>query len=120
MTRTFVLALILLSAWPAPVMAERIFYRSEIWRETSSSVQRLSLLGVLRAWERMAETADTGALSLRQREALRFHDCLTRGSHSTDELLERVTAFASAHPDRLYYSLSDFIAEGLKGLCSES
>lgn len=66
MTRAFVLALILLSAWPAPVMAD------------------------------------------------------TRGSHSTDELLERVTAFASAHPDRLYYSLSDFIAEGLKGLCSES
>lgn len=120
MIRAMVLSMFLVSAWTASAMADRIFYRSETWRETSSSVQRLSLLGVLRAWERMAETADTGALSLRQREALHLHDCLTRGSHSTDELLERVTAFASAHPDRLYYSLSDFIAEGLKGLCSES
>lgn len=108
---------ILLALWPAPAPAERIFYRSEIWLGTSPAVQRLSLHGVLEGWERMAEGAGAGALSLRQREALRFHDCLAANSRSFEELLDRITAFSLARPDQVYYSLSDFIAEGLKGLC---
>lgn len=119
MKRSFLLAfLILASAWPGAAGAQRIFYRSGTWLEASPSVQRLSLLGVLQAWERLAESVEEGRSSLRQREALRLHDCLTGGSRSTAELLEQVTAFSLAHPDRVYYSLTDFIAEGLKNLCS--
>lgn len=43
---------------------------------------------------------------------------ISGSSRSHAELLERVTAFSLAYSDRLYYSLSDFIAEGLKDLCS--
>lgn len=111
------LPLALALAWPRAAVAERIFYRGGVWLETSAQVQRLSLHGVLRAWERLAEAAPAGQLSLREREALRLQHCLTGGSHSFTGLLERVTAFSFAFPDRLYYSLSDFITEGLRGLC---
>ncbi len=113
----FLPVLFLLPAWFDAAEADRIFCRGGSWLETSSSVQRLSLLGVLRGWEQVAQVAAGDALSLRQREALRLQDCLARNSYSTDELLSRITAFSFAHPDRVYYSLSDFIAEGLKPLC---
>ncbi|MBI4608926.1 MAG: hypothetical protein HY726_07960 [Candidatus Rokubacteria bacterium] len=109
------LPLCLLAASVQLAPAERIFYRGGLWLETSASVQRLSLHGVLEAWERIARSAEAGELSLRQREAVRLHECLTRRSHG--ELLERVAELSRAQPDRVYYSLSDFIAEGLKDLC---
>jgi hypothetical protein len=112
------LALVCAPAWAGSAEADRIFYRGGTWLETSAAVQRLSLLGVLRGWEQVAETGGTAALSRRQREALRLHDCLTGSSRSTDELLDRITAFSFAHADRLYYSLSDFITEGLRDLCA--
>jgi len=117
MKRVLLLLLVLISPWPGAAGAERIFYRSGTWLETSPAVQRLSLLGVLQAWERMAESTVTDTLSLRQQEAMRFHDCLRASSRSTDELLEQVTAFSFTRPDQVYYSLTDFIAEGLKALC---
>lgn len=90
MTRLlFLLPLVLISAWPGAAGAER-----------------------------MAESTVTDTLSPRQREAMRFHDCLRASSRSTDELLEQVTAFSFARPDQVYYSLTDFIAEGLKALCT--
>ena len=113
------LLVVLLFTWAGRAEAGRIFYRGGTWLETSTGVQRLSLLGVLRAWERTAEVAEGEAPSLRQREAVRLYDCLIRTSRSTDELLERITAFSFTDPDRVFYSLSDFVAEGLKGLCAE-
>jgi len=97
---------------PSPAAADRIFYRGEVWLETSAGVQRLSLLSVLRGWERVAESAGAGTLSLRQREAVRLHRCLS--ARPVEELLERVTSFGLAGPERVHYSLSDFIrgAEG--------
>jgi hypothetical protein len=115
--RAVLLCLIVASLWPGAASADRVFYRSGVWLETSAGVRRLSLLGVLRAWEQLAETAAPGSLSLRQREAMRLHDCLIRTARSHDEMLERVTSLSRAYPDRIHYSLSDFIADGVKDLC---
>ncbi|MBI4587853.1 MAG: hypothetical protein HY725_03360 [Candidatus Rokubacteria bacterium] len=116
----FAFALIL----PAGAAADRIFYRGEIWLETSPSVQHLSLVGVLRAWEEVAaevrKPARAGETpSGRQREVLRLHECLTAGSRrSTEELLQVVvTTFGALEPERVFYSLSEFIAEALRELC---
>lgn len=108
---------ILVSTWPGPVSADRIFYQSGLWLETSAPVQRLSLLGVLRAWEVLAETGPAHRLSPRQHPFVRLHHCLKASAHTTDALLEQVTVFSFTRPDRIYYSLSDFMAETLKDLC---
>lgn len=107
-----------------PASAERIFFRGETWLETSPSVQHLSLVGVLRAWERIAREALSvagPALSRREREAIRLYDCLLAPSpRPVDELLRVVTAFGAKDPERVFYSLSDFIGEGLRQLCPAS
>ena len=100
--------------------ADRVFYRAGTWLETSLGVQRLSLTGVLRGWERVAGEAEGAALagqpvSWRQREAVRLTGCLTGATVA--EVQERVTTFASIHADRIFYSLSDFIAESLQDRC---
>jgi len=116
----FAVALLL----PAEPAAERIFYRAEIWLETSPRVQHLSLVGALRGWEKVAIEARQaavagGALSKRQREILRLQECVRgRSPRSTEELLRVVTVFAAREPERVFYSLSDFIAEGLKEFCA--
>jgi hypothetical protein len=104
--------------------ADRIFYRAETWLETSRDVKRLSVIGVLEGWTRVAGEAEDAVLagvplSHRQREALRLTDCLTGSTRrSVTEILERVTAFASIDPKRVFYSLSDFLAASLVGVCS--
>lgn len=97
--------------------AERIFYRSSLWLESSSSVQHLSLVGVLRAWERLARAAETERLPYRQQEFARLHRCLVGSAFRTQDLLDRLTVFSFSHLDRSYYSLTDFVAEGLRELC---
>lgn len=115
------LALLLAAAFDA--RADRIFYRAGTWLETSPAVQRLSFEGVLRGWERVASEVEEAAmsgqpLSRREREVLRLTDCLTGPARRpTGDLLGRVTAFAAADPDRVFYSLSDFLAASLKDLC---
>jgi hypothetical protein len=111
------LALVLLAAGPA--RAERIFYRSSLWLETSPGVQHLSLVGVLQAWERLARVAEREPLPVRQQAFVVLHRCLARRGYPTPALLERLTAFGLENPDGVYSSLSDFAAEGLRALCPE-
>ncbi|MBI2466464.1 MAG: hypothetical protein HYV62_01380 [Candidatus Rokubacteria bacterium] len=121
--RAAALALLAVLGLAGEARADRIFYRARTWLETSPAVQRLSLDGVLRGWERVATEVEEAAmadqpLSRRQREALRLTDCLAeRARRGAAELLERATAFAAAEPDRIFYSLSDFLAAALKALC---
>ncbi len=100
--------------------AERIFYRSGMWLETSAPVQHLSLLGVLQAWERLARAPGPDPLPVRYRAFVGLHHCLAARGESTPALLDRVTLFSLRRPDRTYYSLTDFIAEALRELCPES
>jgi len=113
--------IVLLLAWtcPRPASADRIFYAGGLWLETSPSVQRLSLQGVLRGWEALAEAGAANRLSPRQLPFVRLHHCLVGGGQSTDALLEKVTVFSFSHPDRVYYSLTDFLAEALRDLCPD-
>jgi hypothetical protein len=114
---------LLLAGAAVDAAADRIFYRAETWLETSPEVRRLSVVGVLQGWARVAGDAEEAALaerplSLRQREALRLAECLLGSTpRPVPEILERVTAFASADPQRVFYSLSDFVAASLVGLC---
>ncbi len=103
--------------------ADRIFYRAETWLETSPDVQRLSVIGVLDGWAHVAAEAEDAALagaplSHRQREAVRLTDCLTGPTRrAVPEIQDRVTAFASVDPKRIFYSLSDFVAASLVSFC---
>lgn len=45
------------------------------------------------------------------------HDSTGPARRPTGDLLGRVTAFAAADPDRVFYSLPDFLAASLKDLC---
>ncbi len=112
------LAFCLLAAQSA--QAERIFYWSGMWLETSAPVQHLSLLGVLRGWERLASAAEREPLPPRSQAFVRLHHCVGGRAYSTSALLERLTAFSLQHPDRAYYSLSDFVAEAFRELCPGS
>lgn len=104
--------------------ADRIFYRAATWLETSAEVQRLSLLGVLRGWERLAVEAERTAVAgggptHRQRAAARLTDCIGAEAHAVlVDVQARVTAFAAADPERIAYSLSDFIAAALAAVCA--
>ncbi|HXF96028.1 MAG TPA: hypothetical protein VNI61_07975 [Gemmatimonadales bacterium] len=111
------LALVVVAADPA--RAERIFYRASLWLETSASVQHLSLVGVLQAWERLARIAEREVLPARQQAFVQLHRCLGRRGYATPALLERLTAVSLENPDGVYYSLSDFAAEALRPLCPE-
>lgn len=116
-------ALLLFLGFAGAARADRIFYRAGTWLETSPAVQRLSIEGVLRGWERVAAEVEEAAmagepLTRRQHEALRLADCLgDRARRGSAELLEHATAFAAAEPGRVFYSLSDFLAESFKTLC---
>jgi hypothetical protein len=114
---TGLLITLILAAGPA--RAERIFYRASLWLETSPSVQHLSLVGVLQAWERLARAAERERLPHRQQAFAQLHRCLGRRGYATPALLERLTAFSLENPDGVYYSLSDFAAEALRPLCPE-
>ncbi|MGH7321458.1 MAG: hypothetical protein ACRELA_17780 [Candidatus Rokuibacteriota bacterium] len=113
----------LLVGTAADAAADRIFYRADTWLETSPDVQRLSVIGVLNGWARVAAEAEEAALagvapSHRQREAFRLIDCLTGPTRrAVPEIQERVTAFASVDPTRVFYSLSDFLAASLQSVC---
>jgi hypothetical protein len=106
-----------LAAWPLEARGDRIFYRSALWLETSPGVQRLSLLGVLQAWETLAGRDPGEPLPFRQREFVRLHECLQARGHTTDDLLARLTRFSQAHPERTFYSFTDFATEALRPLC---
>lgn len=114
--RLVLVVLALLPLFPGLARADRAFYRGGTWIETSLAVQRLSLFGVLRAWEELAK-ADAEDLSFRRREAVRLRDCLVKARRSSDELLDRARSLSRAFPERPYYSLSDFLAEAFKDLC---
>jgi hypothetical protein len=102
----------------------QVFYRAAIWLGTSPDVQRLSLLGVLDGWARIAGEAGEAIMagappSHRQREALRLADCLLGSTRrSLSEMTERATTFALADPQRVFYSLSDVLAASLASVCS--
>lgn len=116
--RAALLAL-LLAALPRPgaVSAERVFYRGETWLETSPPVQRLSLHGVLQGWSELAARAEREPPAARGTVFLRLHRCLSEAGYPTDALLEPITALARRAPERVYYSLSHFIAEALQPVC---
>ena len=101
----------------------RLFYRSSIWLETSPAVQRSSLAEVLTAWRTTADEVLERAvggepLTVREREALRLTDCVA-GSASPDfeAIQARLTAYALAHPQKVFSSIADFVASALGSLC---
>lgn len=111
-----VFALLLLTV-PAPGDAERIFYLARTWLETSSEVRRLSVLGVLRGWEELARSAVRAPLSPRMEQFATLHECLSQPEWPVEYLLTHLERFARRHPQRVFYSLSDFVAEALRELC---
>lgn len=110
------MALALLGAGPGVARAQRIFYPARLWLETSPGVQRMSLQGVLRAWEALA-AREAPEPAYRQREFARLHECLEAGGHTVDGLLAHLAGFGAAQAGRQFYSLSDFVAEAVRGLC---
>lgn len=107
-----------MGAGPGPAWPERIFYQSATWLETSPAVQRLSLRGVLRGWEEVAMQSEGEPASPRLREFVRLHACLAARADTLEELLERLARFGARRPGRTYYSLADFVGEGLRELCA--
>ncbi len=101
----------------SPAAAQRIFYPSRLWLDTSAAVQRLSLLGVLEAWRAQAEREGALPLSHRQREVVRLHECLLAEGHRVDDLVAQLTRFGR-EAERTFYSLGDFVSEGLRPLCA--
>ncbi|MBI1893330.1 MAG: hypothetical protein HYS14_04390 [Candidatus Rokubacteria bacterium] len=101
----------------------RIFYRSSTWLETSPAVQRSSLAEVLTAWRATAdevlERAVVGEpLTVREREALRLTDCVAGNASPDFETIQaRITAYALAHPNKVFSSIADFVASALGPLC---
>lgn len=113
------LAALTLGVVPAGVArGDRMFYQGGLWLETSAEVQRLSWLRVFRSWRALAEEGEGGPLPHRQATFARLHRCLD-GAHTTEELLQQITRYSFAHPERIYYSLSDFVGEAVRDLCPE-
>lgn len=97
--------------------AARVFYPAATWLETSEPVRRLSLQGVLHGWGALAVRAEREPVGGADVALARLHRCVTERGYSLDALVAEVTAFARRAPERLYASLSHFVAQALSPLC---
>lgn len=107
----------------APAGAEPPGYVAATWLAAAPAEQRLALAGVIHGWSELAVEVEAAwasgwPLSPRQAETWRLAECVAgKQPRPLDDLRARVTAFATAAPDRSFASLRDLAATALGEMC---
>lgn len=113
----------LLTSPPIAGWAQRIFYRTQDWLATSPETQMRLVNGTLLAWEEVAEAAEARGpagdpLSVREREALRFLECIrVRPGLTPEDVRQTVQSYAGEHPKEIFASFGDLVARALSRFC---